>query len=276
LLDFARIDEGAEIDFLDRAGLWPGGMPHTVEPKALGLDPDDLDGALDRKRALQERKEAEKRTISFADTPLDTRKENFARSLVVLADAQMSDGGWLTRSRRRFSLTEQASRKAREAGGGAKGAGRRRALRVSEEVRSAMGFAGEYLASRFLREKHKERYDDRSWVSENRGRLEVDWEGDDSLGYDFRVQTADVEWRYEVKSNLDEAFEFEFSQNEMRVAAECSSDGTRKYRILYVPFVFDPSRWRVMQLPNPLSAEGRGLFKEVGSGATRLKFDIAR
>src|SRR3546814_6127107 len=45
-------------------------------------------------------------------------------------------------------------------------------------------------------------------------------------------------------------------------SAECSSDSTRKYRILYVPFVFDPSRWRVMQLPNPLSAEGRNLRSE--------------
>ncbi len=276
LLDFARVDEGAEIGFLDRAGVWPGGMPHTVEPTALGLDPDDLDGELERERERQERKEAEKRTISFAGTPLDTRRENFARSLVDLADVGMTDGDWLTRSRRRFSLAEQAARKSPKAGSGGKGGGRRRSTRVTEEVRSAMGFASEYLASRFLIEKHKKRYDNRCWVSENRGLLEIDWEGDDTLGYDFRVQTADVEWRYEVKSNLDDAFEFEFSQNEMRVAAECSSDSTRKYRILYIPFVFDPTRWRVMQLPNPLSADGRGLFKEVGAGATRLKFDVAR
>jgi hypothetical protein len=53
-------------------------------------------------------------------------------------------------------------------------------------------------------------------------------------------------------------------------------DATRKYRILYVPFVFDPSRWCVMELPNPLSAAGRGLFREIGAGATRLKFGIAQ
>lgn len=51
-----------------------------------------------------------------------------------------------------------------------------------------------------------------------------------------------VDWRYEVKASLDDAFEFEFTQNEMRVAAECASDGKHKYRILYVLFVFDPSR----------------------------------
>ena len=276
LLDFSRVQEGAEIGILDRAGVWPSGMAHTVEPMALGLDPEDITGKLDFERKQQELKEAVKRTIKFAGIPLDTRDEDFARSLVDLADTRMCDGDWLTRSRRRFTLAEQASRDARKPRGGGKGGGRRRSLRATEEVRSAMGFASEYLASRYLLDKHKKRYDERCWVSENRGLLEIDWEGDDTLGYDFCVRTADVEWRYEVKSNLDDAFEFEFSQNEMRVAAECSSDGTRKYRILYVPFVFDPSRWQVMQLPNPLSTAGRDLFKEVGAGATRLKFQIAR
>ncbi|VWX57305.1 sacsin N-terminal ATP-binding-like domain-containing protein [Sphingorhabdus sp. 109] len=276
LLDFVRVEEGTEIVVIDQAGLWPRGMPHSVEPTALGLNPDDLDGELERERQRQERNEAEKRTIKFADVSLDTRNQDFARLLVDLADDRMLNGDWLKRSRSRFSLTEQSERVARKAVRGGGNSGRRRSKRVTEDIRSAMGFASEYLASRFLLEKHKERYDDRCWVSENRGLIEIDWEGDDALGFDFRVQTAEVEWRYEVKSNLDDAFEFEFSQNEMRVAADCSSDGTRKYRILYVPFVFDPTRWRVMQLPNPLSADGRGLFKEVGAGATRLKFDIER
>lgn len=276
LLDFAPVEEGAEIAVLERAGVWPSGMPYTVDPDALGLKPDDLDGQRDRERRRQERQEAEKRSISFAGTSLDTRREDFAKSLVDLANGCMSDSDWLSRSRRRFTLAEQAEGDRRKAAGGGKVGGRRRTTRVTEDVRSAMGFASEYLASRFLQAKHKKRYDDRCWVSENRSLLEIDWEGDDTLGYDFRIHTVEVEWRYEVKSNLDDAFEFEFSQNEMHVAAECSSDGTRKYRILYVPFVFDPSRWRVMELPNPLSAAGRGLFKEIGAGATRLRFDIAQ
>ena len=273
ILDFARVAEGSEIELLDRAKAWPAGMEPTVEPEALGLDPDDLMGEQERERERREQLEAEKRTIRFAGTPLDTRAEAFARSLIDLADDRMADGEWLTRSRRRFSLAEQAIREKSRSG---KGGGRRRSARTTEEMRSAMGFASEYLASRFLAEKHKERYDDRCWVSENRGLLEVDWEGDDTLGFDFLVRTADVEWRYEVKSNLNDEFEFEFSQNEMRVAADCSSDGTRKYRILYVPFVFDPTRWQVMQLPNPLSQDGRNLFREIGAGATRLKFQLER
>src|SRR3546814_11025441 len=115
-------------------------------------------------------------------------------------------------------------------------------LRISDWSSDVCSSDLEYLASMFLRAKHKERYDDRCWVSENRGLLEIDWEGDDTLGFDFRVHTSDVEWRYEVKSNINDEFEFDFSWNEMRIAAECSSDSTRKNRILYVPFVFDPSR----------------------------------
>lgn len=38
-------------------------------------------------------------------------------------------------------------------------------------------------------------------------------------------------------------------------------------RILYVPFVFDPSRWRVLPLSNPVSAETRNRFKVVRSGS---------
>ncbi len=39
-----------------------------------------------------------------------------------------------------------------------------------------------------------------------------------------------------MKSYFNEALEFEFTQNEMRSAAECASDGSKKYRILYVPY----------------------------------------
>jgi hypothetical protein len=273
LLDFAPVQAGGEIAMLVRAGVWPANMPHSVDPAVLGLDPEDLDGEKERERERREKADASRRTISFADTPLDTRAKGFAQNLIELANQQMVDGSWLSRSRRKFSLAEQVQSDGRRGGAGGPGGKRRRSERVSDDVKSAMGFASEYLASRFLMEKHKERFNDRCWVSENRSLLEIDWDGDDTLGFDFRVQTVEVEWRYEVKANLDDAFEFEFTQNEMRIAAECAADTTRRYRILYVPFVFDPKRWRVMELPNPMSPKGRSLFKTIGAGATRLKFD---
>jgi hypothetical protein len=275
LIDFEAVTTGQEIPTLLRANQWPASMPHTTELAALGLDPDDLDGESRREREHKEKIETEKRTIQFSGMPLDTRASDFAARLTELASARMADGEWLTRSRRKFSLAEQARSAPRGAGQGGKGGKRPRPERLNDDVKAAMGFASEYLARSFLMEKHKARFDDRSWVSENRRRLEIDWDGDDSLGFDFRVRTTEAEWRYEVKSSLEDSFEFEFTQNEMRVAAECAADTTKRYRILYVPFVFDPTRWRVMELPNPMSPKGRSLFKEIGSGATRLKFGIA-
>jgi len=275
LMDFAIVEEGMEVTTLVRSKCWPLDMPHTIDPATLGLDPDDLHGAKQREQDRHDRAEADRRTIKFAGVPFDTRAKEFAQRLTELADVEMSDGTWLSRSRGKFDLVQQSQSDPRRGGPGGKGGKPQPRERVTDDVKSAMGFTSEYLANRFLQDKHRARYSDRCWVSRNRSLLEFDWEGDDSLGFDFRVQTVEVEWRYEVKSNLDDAFEFEFTQNEMRVAAECAADTTRRYRILYVPFVFDPKRWRIMELPNPMSAKGRSLFKALGTGATRLKFETS-
>ena len=186
----------------------------------------------------------------------------------------MSDEEWLRRSRRRFKLAEMPPGSGSSGTSGGGGGQRKRTVRMSDDVKAAMGFAGEFLAGRFLAAKHGVRFDDACWVSRNRELALRDGEfGNDSLGFDFRVLTKEVEWRYEVKASLDETFEFEFTQNEMRVAAECAADGSRRYRILYVPFVDDPTRWRVMELPNPMSEAGHALFRTVGAGATRMRFD---
>lgn len=275
LMDFATVEPGMEISTLVRAKCWPKDMPHTIDPGSLGLDPHDLHGEKQREQDRHDSAEAARRTIKFAGVSFDTRAKGFAQSLTELAEAEMADGNWLNRSRGKFDLLAQSQSDPRRGGPGGKGSKPRPRERITDDAKSAMGFASEFLANKFLQDKHRTRYNDRCWVSRNRSLLEFDWDGDDSLGFDFRVQTVEVEWRYEVKSNLDDAFEFEFTQNEMRVAAECAADTTRRYRILYVPFVFDPKRWRVMELPNPMSAKGRSLFKTLGTGATRLKFETS-
>eukprot|EP00456_Euglypha_rotunda_P077237 TRINITY_DN7282_c0_g1_i1.p2 TRINITY_DN7282_c0_g1~~TRINITY_DN7282_c0_g1_i1.p2 ORF type:complete len:374 (-),score=57.70 TRINITY_DN7282_c0_g1_i1:2212-3294(-) len=271
-LDFSPIEVGAEISTLARAGLWPSAMKQTVDLAELGMDVDDLLG--EKRRATEQREEEarRRRTISFAGNDLDTAAADFAERIVAIAEAGMLDNEWLNRSRKRFSLAEMPKYEPSRPGGGGLGGSRRRKDRISEGTKEAMGFASEYFASRFLAEKHKKRYDDSCWVSKNREEMLTDGEGFDGFGFDFRVRTVETEWRYEVKSSLDDNFEFEFTQNEMRVAAECASDGSRKYRILYVPYVFDLQRWRIMELPNPMSEQGRRLFRAIGAGSTRFRF----
>ncbi|WP_338610615.1 DUF3883 domain-containing protein [Pelagibacterium nitratireducens] len=274
VLDFEPIEANGELPLLAAAGLWPRAMPASLDLGRLGLTSDDL---ASEKRKKEEQKEAaarQRRSFTFAGADLDTATIDFADQLVQIAEAAMEDEEWLRRSRRRFKLAEMPPGSSSSGPSGAGGGQRKRTERMSDDIKAAMGFAGEIVAARFLAAKHGVRFDDACWVSRNRELVLRDGEfGDDGLGFDFRVRTKEVEWRYEVKSSLDESFEFEFTQNEMRVAAECAADGSRRYRILYVPYVNDPTRWRVMELSNPMSEAGRVLFRTVGAGATRMRFD---
>lgn len=79
-----------------------------------------------------------------------------------------------------------------------------------------------------------------------------------------------------MKSALDEGGEFELSAREVEVAGSASLELKRRYRILYVPYVFDPVRWCVLPLGNPVALETKNRFKVVRSGSVRYRFDIRR
>jgi len=274
VLDFEQIKADRELPLLVAAGLWPHGMRASLDLAELGLTSDDLEAGKKREEEYKEATAKQRRSFTFAGEDLDTAAGDFADRLVKIAEATMEGEDWLRRSRRRFKLAEMPSGSNSSGPPGGSGAHRRRTVHMSDDVKAAMGFAGEFLAGRYLAAKHGVRFDDACWVSRNRELALRDGEfGDDGLGFDFRVRTKEVEWRYEVKASLEETFEFEFTQNEMRIAAECAADGSRRYRLLYVPFVNDPTRWRVMELPNPMSESGRALFRTVGTGATRMRFN---
>ena len=136
-----------------------------------------------------------------------------------------------------------------------------------------MGLASEWLAFQFLRHRHGEIVDETCWISENRARFFGGAPGNDAAGFDFRVVTTQTEWLYEVKSTLEDSEEIEMTANELRVASSAAKDGRRRYRILYVPFVFSPDKWCVLELPNPMGETTRNRFAVVGSGSVKLRFE---
>ena len=277
LLDFEAVRDQQMPGLCARAGCWPDGMPQTLDPVPLGLDQATVEEEERHREQVRQRKVIEKRSIDFAGTKLDTADPSFAEMLRQLADRSIAtDDGWYERSRRQPRLTEFAElggsgRSSSGGTSGGRGRGRRKA--PPEDQRQAMGLAGEWLALHFLRRRHGPAVDEASWVSQNRARFFGGDEGDDAAGYDFCVKTPQAEWLYEVKSSLDDTCEFELTPNEMRVAASVSRRGRRRYRILYVPYVFQPDRWFVLELPNPMSEETRNRFKQVGHGSVRFRFE---
>ena len=144
---------------------------------------------------------------------------------------------------------------------------------MNDVQRQAMGLASEWLAFQFLRRRHSEFADETCWISKNRSQFFGGDEGNDAAGYDFLVKTTQAEWLYEVKSSLEDSGEFELTANELRVASSASKDGRRRYRILYVPYVFSPGKWYVLELPNPMGEATRNRFTMIGRGSVRLRFE---
>ena len=86
--------------------------------------------------------------------------------------------------------------------------------------------------------------------------------------------TARNEMLYEVKSAFDAGGEFELTARELEVAGSAAADGKRRYRLLYVPFVFDPDRWRVLTLANPAGETTRNRYRVIRTGSVRYGFDV--
>ena len=278
LLDFEPVSIEQVPVLCRRAVCWPLGMPATLDRMVLGLKQTEVEK--EEKRCEQERqqKEIERRSIHFAGRSLDTGDPSFAHTLQQVAkDCIARDDTWFERSRRRTRLVEFATAaQSRDRGGhqdrrasGARG----RPRQLPEAQRQAMGMASEWLAFEFLRRCHDGFVDETCWVSENRAYFFGGDKGNDGAGYDFRVTTPQATWLYEVKSSLEDSGEFELTANELHVASRASKDGRRRYRILYVPFVFSPERWCVLELPNPMGEATRSRFREVGRGSVRFRFE---
>ena len=197
-----------------------------------------------RERERQQR-EIARRSIEFAGNSLDTGDQMFAERLQEIAAAWLSkDETWFERSRQRTQLVEfqnQAQPSGGSSGGGKGGGTGRRDRQLNDAQRQAMGLASEWLAFRFLRRRQGDFVNETCWISKNRAQFVGGDEGDDTAGYDFRVKTPQADWLYEVKSSLEDSGEFELTANELRVASGASKDGRRRYRILYIPYVFHPA-----------------------------------
>ena len=276
LLDFQAMNLEQMPGLCRRSGCWPDGMAETLDKTVLDLEESEVEEEERRREQERKRMEIAQRSIEFGGVSLDTGDSNFPDSLREIAERWLSeDESWFQRSRQRVRLNTFQDPEPQPGGrGGGKGKGRRKGERqLTEAKRTAMGLASEWLAFQFLSRRHAEYVDESCWISKNRMHFLGGDEGDDAAGYDFLVKTPQAEWLYEVKSSLEDSGEFELTANELRVAGGASKDGRRRYRILYVPYVFSPDKWYVLELPNPMGEQTRNQFKTVGRGSVRLRFE---
>lgn len=272
LLDFEKLDQGRLPELYARVAAWPEGMTATDDLARLGLVAADLEHEAIEAREAKRKAEVARRTIPFAGQNLDAGAEDFARVFEGLATAALGGGDeWFARSRApRLLVQEQRGGGTTRSGGGSSQSWKNQ---PPDSVKTAMGIASEWLAREYLKRRHPREMSDDCWVSSNRTAFCTGETGDDGCGYDFRVVTERNEWLYEVKSAIDVGGEFELSARELEVAGSASLERKRRYRILYVPFVFDPTKWRVLPLSNPAAPNTRDRFRILRGGSVRYRFE---
>lgn len=273
LLDFRLVGEAEALQLLVRSGFWPEGTPQSLDLSDHGLTEADMDRERQRTQQQQAEEKRRRNLVVFGNTEFDASDAEFSRRFAEAASQAIAAGGWEARSSRRLAtLVAQPEKAITVKGGGGRGIARP-IPRLPETIRGAIGLAGELLAFRFLEAKHPKNFNDSCWVSENRRSLFPE-NGDLTLGYDFRVATTDRDWLYEVKATPGELCEFELTDNEYRQAVSASPDRSRRYRILFVFHALDPSRCRIVELPNPASHAGDALFRIIGRSSTRMRFEL--
>ena len=108
-----------------------------------------------------------------------------------------------------------------------------------------------------------------TWVSGYRTEIIGDGKGNDSLGYDFIIETSERTLLFEVKATTEGIPEFSLGESEVRRASDLGPG--EEYVIVFVTHVLSPEKTRIYPLLNPLAPGGLKSYRVAGS-SLRLRF----
>ncbi|MFD8597859.1 sacsin N-terminal ATP-binding-like domain-containing protein [Kitasatospora sp. NPDC059646] len=268
-LDFRQLDETDLVPWLAALGQWPAGLPESLDPADHGLTQDDLDRARDSAAQARAERARRQRLITFDGAEFDVAAGDFTE-LVEALERMVAQHPGTVRGGRGFTVLQEPGARRRPGAAGPARPGRFVAADrgLSAAQREAIGFVGEWIAYRWLRENHQAATED-SWVSANRRNVFPGAPGDDTLGYDFSVGTGRHPLLFEVKATQGDGGDFELGPSEVKAAQRYA--GSDRWRILAVTHVLDPAEVRIDVLPNPYGPSGRGRYREEG-GALRFSY----
>jgi hypothetical protein len=270
-LDHRILDAPGLLARLGPAGLWPVGMPPTLDLAELRLAPADLErqqSEVESRRALADRsrrgvilKEGDRIFTLDADERQDLLSAVLASlSRDFLATSAVPVG--LDR------LDPRKVKRIRKDGDNPPSPPPPRE-RMSDAKKELIGFIGELTVYQWASATLGAGPE--AWASRNRRFRFSDYEGRDDLGYDFEIpRRRGGSLLVEVKASaIEDGFAFEMTETEVLVARE--HRGNHRYVVAFVADVLNPAR-RLLILPNPLSPAGEGRFRVGGSG---IKYEFA-
>jgi hypothetical protein len=269
-LDFERLTSRVVVRWLHANHQWPVGMPLTTNRADLGLTEQDVADARGR---LDQAKDSQRRAPTYVR--VDGHTFSTDGDLLALADAVRGGLTPALLATPADPLTLNESGVTLAAGGrgtsvGFYGSTQRSA--PSPDVLKAIGLAGEVAVGEWLRHQFGVAPEE-SWVSGYRNLILGDGQGNDSLGYDFRIISDERTRLFEVKATVDDYPEFTLGETEVRRAQNLQPD--ENYMIIFVTHVLDSTRRGFTPLPNPLAPGGLRHYRVAGR-SIRLQFDLSQ
>lgn len=249
-------------------GLWPQGMPLSLDRVELGVAETEIE-ALERKaRSDREERDREARSVRLNGQQRDPETVDWLKLSEEIAG--MLPRGVLNRPIGTF--VKLGGAKGKRGGGGAGKKGRGGAYSgVPQAKKDMIGRLGELTVYHWLRARQPTQDVDRCWVSSNANPFNGE-EGNDGLGYDFRISFNKQIWFIEVKASVEDPCQFELGETEVRKARDIvRSRSAERYVIAYVANVGQTGITRIDILPNPFAPEADGLFR-IGGNSIRYTF----
>lgn len=276
--DFGLLDAGAALGWLTASGIWDAALGTSFTLDGLGLTQADVERVQAADRRAREEASLKRQQITHSGGTFTVGRDSYAGLVDAIMARAGQNEGLLETSTRPLRGTQKIVLRTPGSGGG--GTSTRQPQRKSNEERELIGFFGEMIAFKWLKEKYGERrvIDESCWKSLYRTHV-YGGTGSDSLGYDFEVGTGKHQWFFEVKAtasnDVGDRQVVELGSSEIAKAESCRSEGRSHYRILFVTDALRPEQAKIFVLHNPRSRQGLDFYTEQETAGIRLHFPIS-
>lgn len=270
--EFLVIEESEVPAALAHGGIWPVGMPASIDLGDLGLVPADLDHQKREEQRQRETDEKKSRTMTFGGVDVEGGISGSLQAVVNALQAALSSKSFQTRSGPAIlrPFPEGDERVPRKRGSSEPG---RDPSFLTDAQRDLIGFAGEYAAYVHLKRTVRNFADDH-WIS-SIGRRYLCLKTIIDGGYDFHVPRSRGGLYYEVKGHTSDPKYIDLERSQVEAAVQFADERNGVWKILYISHVLDPNLITVHELANPFSEGNMRLFRPSSRQGVRLLIDRA-
>lgn len=276
-IDFDLLDEAAMLGWLVQSAHWPVGLPRSLTLSDHGLKGNDIEALKAAERKARELVLNPPRILQYSGGDFVVGQTSLAAVTRQISDLAESNADLLASSTKTARVTAPVPRSPGAGSGGGSGGYGNSTSRMTDDEKKVIGYFGEAIAFAWLRAKFGRNrvVDYACWKSEYRFHA-CGEKGEDSLGYDFEIQSGRATWFFEVKStsmaHSSDLDMIELGSTEIAKAEVCRAENRSQYRILRVTDALKPERATLTVLPNPRSDEGMKFYTEQKSAGIRLQF----